>query len=207
MGITPATSSKIKYTICIILFLILIIIYNLSVSFLLFSFKDLMGEITWRGAGPHECYADRKESSIQAIHCAPIDELHVPYIRPGENGSRCDVNFLQLSKNEKIALSLPTEKTLSLSIQEIGNKCNGSFTFSVSNYSIDELNAAMHWSTMENHRMSAGAVSQENFFFLHIDPYTMGVGGDDSWTACVHKEFLLPPDLYEFSLLLSPSHI
>jgi beta-galactosidase len=30
----------------------------------------------------------------------------------------------------------------------------------------------------------------------------MGLGGDDSWTPCVHEQYLLPPVSYAFSVRL-----
>ncbi len=39
---------------------------------------------------------------------------------------------------------------------------------------------------------------------LNLDPFLMGVGGDDSWTQCVHDGFLLPPDeIYEFDVSMT----
>lgn len=163
-----------------------------------------MGLVTWLGAGPHESYADRKESAVCALHSAAVDTLHVPYIRPGENGSRCDTSWIHLSGGlDGGALPDRSSKALpSLSVCSIGGKNKGLFSFSASKYSIDDLNRAMHWSAMEEQRNASP--SENGYFFLNIDPYMMGVGGDDSWTACVHKEFLLNPDVYEFSLLISP---
>lgn len=38
------------------------------------------------------------------------------------------------------------------------------------------------------------------FYSLNIDSRIMGVGGDDSWTASVHEDFLLQPETYSFGL-------
>ena len=35
------------------------------------------------------------------------------------------------------------------------------------------------------------------FVALNVDAALMGVGGDDSWTACVHDEYLIAPPLAE----------
>ena len=32
----------------------------------------------------------------------------------------------------------------------------------------------------------------------------MGIGGDDSWTPCVHDKYLIPPEPYSFSIRLCP---
>lgn len=74
-------------------------------------------------------------------------------------------------------------------------RCCQPFHFSTLRHTIEDLSAAKHTYELEN--------SERPFVCLNIDPYIMGVGGDDSWSACVHDEFLLPPAKYSFQLALS----
>ena len=60
--------------------------------------------------------------------------------------------------------------------------------FNVSPYSQADLDAAKHWSELE----------PTNSTHLFLDHLHMGVGGDDSWSSCVHDEFLVPPEKYAF---------
>lgn len=39
---------------------------------------------------------------------------------------------------------------------------------------------------------------------VHLDHKHMGLGGDDSWTPCVHDKYLIPPVPYAFSVRLCP---
>ena len=39
---------------------------------------------------------------------------------------------------------------------------------------------------------------------VNLDHKIMGVGGDDSWTPCVHREYLVPPASYQFAFRLRP---
>lgn len=39
---------------------------------------------------------------------------------------------------------------------------------------------------------------------VSLDHRLMGIGGDDSWSACVHDEFLVRPGRFGFSFALSP---
>jgi beta-galactosidase len=39
---------------------------------------------------------------------------------------------------------------------------------------------------------------------VHLDHRRMGLGGDDSWSPCVHEQYLPPPTRYAFSLRLCP---
>lgn len=50
-------------------------------------------QVSWYGRGPFECYPDRKAAAQVAIYEKNVDELHVPYIVPGECGGRADVRW------------------------------------------------------------------------------------------------------------------
>lgn len=99
-------------------------------------------------------------------------------------------------------------------------RCSKPFNFSVQEYSSESLSIASHSTSL--HRCSTmgedvGHIlddtnSKQLFaskkggiegLFLNIDPFMMGVGGDDSWSACVHEEFTLQPDVYSFKVSIS----
>jgi beta-galactosidase len=52
---------------------------------------------TWRGRGPHESYADRKLGARVGVYCGTVDEQHVAYVRPQENGNKTDVRWATLA--------------------------------------------------------------------------------------------------------------
>lgn len=41
-------------------------------------------------------------------------------------------------------------------------------------------------------------------FQVHLDHKHMGLGGDDSWTPCVHDKYLVRAAPYSFSIRFSP---
>jgi hypothetical protein len=45
----------------------------------------------WYGRGPHESYVDRKESALVGVYEGSVQDQHVPYIMPQENGNKTDV--------------------------------------------------------------------------------------------------------------------
>lgn len=47
----------------------------------------------WYGRGPHESYADRKESARVGLYRGTVQEQYVPYIMPQENGNKSDVRW------------------------------------------------------------------------------------------------------------------
>lgn len=153
---------------------------------------------TWQGAGPHECYPDRKESAIMACHRAPAPALYVPYTVPGENGSRTDVSWLQVGGGgvEGEGGSGGGEATAGKALPSLRVDSPGTFNFSLQPYTTEDLAIATHHSELEAH--------PRGFLCLNLDAFLMGVGGDDSWTACVHEQHMLPPErLYEFEFVFS----
>ncbi|THF79863.1 glycoside hydrolase family 2 TIM barrel-domain containing protein [Cohnella fermenti] len=60
--------------------------------------------MTWFGRGPHECYADRKESGKLGVYGGTVSEQFVPYIRPQENGNKADVRWVRLEDAEGFGL-------------------------------------------------------------------------------------------------------
>ena len=177
-----------------------------------------LGACLWRGGGPHECYPDRCASAIKALHLAPTGQLYVPYIVPSENGGRCDVSLLQLwddsASTSHSLLSEPHEAQAEPEAgAEVGAEAEAKaateagaglqqerqpraalrissprapFCFSVQPYTTEDLALASHATELE--------ACPRPFFSLNLDAQIMGLGGDDSWTASVHDEFLVPSD-------------
>ncbi|CAI5475794.1 unnamed protein product [Closterium sp. Yama58-4] len=79
--------------------------------------------------------------------------------------------------------------------EEIGEGGRPVLHFSASGYAAEELHRAQHEEEL---------VEDEEFNHVHLDHAIMGVGGDDSWTPSVHKEFLLPPRPYAFGVAFRP---
>ncbi|VFQ96952.1 unnamed protein product [Cuscuta campestris] len=49
---------------------------------------------------------------------------------------------------------------------------------------------------------------KSDFIEVHLDHKHMGFGGDDSWSPCVHDQYLLPPSSCSILFLpqVSPNH-
>ncbi|HEU5078470.1 MAG TPA: glycoside hydrolase family 2 TIM barrel-domain containing protein [Opitutaceae bacterium] len=84
--------------------------------------------VRYFGRGPWENYCDRFASTWTAVHESSVDELHVPYGLPQENGHRTGTHWLELS-GEGASL-------------RIGGLAP--FEFNVSHLTADDLFAARH---------------------------------------------------------------
>ncbi|MGL5431118.1 MAG: beta-galactosidase [Vibrio sp.] len=71
---------------------------------------------------------------------------------------------------------------------------SGEFQFSVSRYAQQQLAQAKH----------TNELIADNKIYLHIDHKHMGVGGDDSWSPSVHKEFQLTDNQYSYHIMFKP---
>lgn len=147
-----------------------------------FHLDKTMDRVKWYGKGPFECYPDRKAAAQIAIHEKSVGEMHVPYIVPGECGGRADVRWLTLQNKDGIGIYASIYGS------------SPPMQMSASYYSTAELDRATHKEDLV----------EGDDIEVHLDHKHMGIGGDDSWTPCVHDKYLVPPVPYTFSLRLSP---
>ena len=151
-----------------------------------------LSQVRWRGQGPQECYPDRQASTVSAVHCADLttETLHMPYVRPGENGSRSEVHWVQFttpyhSTGSSSATGSGKDHTLRIT-------SSNKFNFSSQRYTTEELTSSMHINDILQHPRC--------FHAVNIDSYLMGLGGDDSWSASVLPAFTLSGNTYQYEL-------
>jgi beta-galactosidase len=51
-----------------------------------------------------------------------------------------------------------------------------------------------------------GSMDNQPFICWNIDYKQMGLGGDNSWGALTHAEYMLPYKNYDYSFILKPVH-
>ncbi len=135
------------------------------------------------GRGPHENYCDRKTSALVGIYKSTVREQYVPYISPQENGYKTDVRWVAL-KNEQgqgvlfAGLPLVSFSALRFTPEDLTQKKRGTM------HTIDLV--------------------ERDFVTLHIDYKQMGVGGDNSWGAKPHKQYMIYPGNYHYRLCIAP---
>lgn len=134
--------------------------------------------LVWRGRGPHESYPDRKEGARLGIFNQLVFDLYQPHCRPQEYGNLFDISFLKIKSGGKELVEIEGEGDLNVSCR---------------NYSDGILERADYL----NQLFPSG------YLTLHIDHKLMGVGGDDSWSPRVHKEYLLNSLNYKYSFNLN----
>ena len=134
---------------------------------------------SWYGKGPYENYVDRKMASDVGVYSKTVEENFFPYIQPQETGNHIQTNWVKVVNQDNTGILIA------------GNK----FEFSALRYSPFE---------MENKLHPFELVKSANTL-LNINYKQMGVGGDDSWGAKPHDEFLIHPNSgYSYSYRIIP---
>ena len=80
-----------------------------------------LDRLAWYGRGPHENYADRKESALVGIYSGLVKEQYVPYIFPQDYGNKADVRWAALTDRQGvgiIAMVPPGASLLNVSAHE-----------------------------------------------------------------------------------------
>jgi len=139
---------------------------------------------TWYGRGPWENYSDRKTSSFIGQYTSTVAEQYVAYIRPQENGNKTDVRWLALTNKEGKGIRIDGLQPLSVSaLNNLPEDFDAGLTKSQRH--INDINPRKE-------------------VILHVDLLQRGVGGDNSWGAYPHEEYLLKAKNYSYGYIISP---
>jgi beta-galactosidase len=139
--------------------------------------------VEWYGRGPHENYIDRKTASFVDVYKGTVREQYVAYISPQENGNKTDVRWVALRNKNGIGLLAVGMPLLSMSVLP---------------YTAEDLTQKKRGS------MHTIDLKERPFFSLNLDDRQMGVGGDDSWGAKPHQQYMIPPQEYSYRFRLRP---
>jgi beta-galactosidase len=140
-------------------------------------------KIKYYGRGPHENYCDRKSSAFVGIYETSMEEQIIPYVSPQEFGNHTDTRWLLITNEEGYGIKF------------IGNPV---FEFSAIPYNPEDLTLSKRG---EKHSLD---IHRKNSLCITIDMAQMGVGGDDSWGAKPHPQYLINPQNYSWSFLIKP---
>ena len=87
-----------------------------------------MDEITYFGMGPQESYRDKHQASCHGLFRSKVAQMHEDYIRPQENGSHYDCDYVELT-NGQCGIAAVSKKP---------------FSFNASVYTQEELERVSH---------------------------------------------------------------
>ncbi len=140
-------------------------------------------KLEWLGRGPFENYPDRKTAAFVGKYSSFVQDQFTEYVRPQENGYKCDARWLALTNSIGEGLLFVSDSLLG---------------FSALPFTYDDM-ATYNWGGKHPNEMI-----KKDFTDLNIDLVMMGVGGDDSWGAKPHNQWRPKAKNYSFSITIIP---
>ena len=128
------------------------------------------------GIGPYESYADKHLSGHHGLFRASVTDLHEDYIRPQENGSRFDCDYVHLSGDGLSVTAASADKN--------------TFSFNASVFTQEELETKLH-----NYELETCGDT-----VLCIDHRMSGIGSASCGPALL-PEYRIDADEYQFAFL------
>jgi beta-galactosidase len=131
----------------------------------MFSVDADYEHVEWYGNGPAETYEDRREGAKLCIYRNLVQDNLAKYMVPQECGNKTGVRWAKVTDKKGRGLLFT------------GDKIN----FSALPYTPHEMENARH----------PYELPAVHHTVIRVSKQQMGVGGDDSWGALVHPEYLI----------------
>ena len=129
------------------------------------------------GMGPQESYCDKHQAASHGLYQANVDDLHEDYIRPQENGSHYDCEYVELN-NSRYGIVASAEKA---------------FSFNASYYTQEELEKKTH-----NYELT------ESDSVVFCVDYALNGIGSNSCGPVVLDQYRFDDVLFRFQFTLVP---
>ena len=142
----------------------------------MFKLNADYNQLEWYGLGPQETYADRLHGAKLGLYRNEVKDNMAQYLVPQECGNKMCVRYAKVTDHKGRGLLFQ------------GDQLN----FSALPYTPHEMELAKH----------SYELPEVHYTVVRVAKNQMGVGGDDSWGARTHEEFLLSanqPLEFEFS--------
>ena len=146
----------------------------------------------WFGRGPQENYCDRNSGALVGLYNGKVKDQYWAYIRPQENGNKTDVRWVTFTNNEGNGLISIGSPLLSVSAHH-----NIMEDFESPVRTVGRVYEGV---TVVNRHTTD--VKERNLVSVNLDYKQMGVGGDNSWGARTHPQYLLTDKEYTYSFRL-----
>ena len=146
----------------------------------IFKFNADYDRVEWYGLGEAETYADRKKGAKLGIYANMVADNIARYMVPQECGAKEEVRWAKVTDRKGRGMLFEMDEN------------NGPMMFSALPYTPHEMENAMH----------PYELPEVHYTVVRVAKDQMGIGGDDSWGARTHEEYLLKTDKkMEFSFV------
>ena len=146
----------------------------------IFKFNADYNRVEWYGLGEAETYSDRKKGAKLGIYSNKVADNIARYMVPQECGAKEEVRWAKVIDRKGRGMLFEMDEN------------NGPMMFSALPYTPHEMENAMH----------PYELPEVHYTVVRVAKDQMGIGGDDSWGARTHEEYLLKTDKkMEFSFV------
>ena len=136
-----------------------------------------LSAVRYFGMGPQESYCDKHQAASHGLYQANVDDLHEDYIRPQENGSHYDCEYVELN-NSRYGIVVSAENA---------------FSFNASYYTQEELEKKTH-----NYELT------ESDSVVFCVDYALNGIGSNSCGPVVLEQYRFDDVLFRFQFTLIP---
>ena len=136
-----------------------------------------LSAVRYFGMGPQESYCDKHQATSHGLYQANVDDLHEDYIRPQENGSHYDCEYVELN-NSRYGIVVSAENA---------------FSFNASYYTQEELEKKTH-----NYELT------ESDSVVFCVDYALNGIGSNSCGPVVLDQYRFDDVLFRFQFTLIP---
>ncbi len=136
-----------------------------------------LSAVRYFGMGPQESYCDKHQAASHGLYQANVDDLHEDYIRPQENGSHYDCEYVELN-NSRYGIVASAENA---------------FSFNASYYTQEELEKKTH-----NYELT------ESDSVVFCVDYALNGIGSNSCGPVVLEQYRFDDVLFRFQFTLIP---
>lgn len=148
---------------------------------LTFEMPREFDHVEYFGLGNAENLCDLKAHTSVGVYNDNVENMHVPYIKPQDNGNRTEVRWLKIMNSEGKGLT----------IQHLENN----FSFSIHHYTQKLLQKAQHQEDLLD----------QNTTFVSIDGFMRGTGSSSCGPDTLPQYTFNAKDGLEFAFRLSPN--
>ena len=138
----------------------------------IFKFNADYDRVEWYGLGEAETYSDRKKGAKLGIYSNKVADNIARYMVPQECGAKEEVRWAKVIDRKGRGMLFEMDEN------------NGPMMFSALPYTPHEMENAMH----------PYELPEVHYTVVRVAKDQMGIGGDDSWGARTHEEYLLKTD-------------
>lgn len=140
--------------------------------------KESMNKVVYYGLGPTESYVDKRHAAYHDVFTSTVADLHEDYLRPQENGSHDDCDYLILSDGYRQIVAI----------------ADNSFSFNASFYTQEELTEKKHNYELE----------PSGYTVLNLDYKQNGIGSN-SCGPRPQKKYRFDEEEFVYNITIIPS--